>query len=113
MCDSSNTNGLIILSSGITVFVNTLVDTDPVCIRCGTFGQLYTDPTEVMYIIDGNTITASTPGFNLTQFGLIVDDPANTFTDGEQASCIVASQSISNVFTIEFLGKGSTVHYFV
>ncbi len=75
------------------------------CIRCGTFGTLYTDPDEVDYIFNGNTVTSSTPGFNITDEGLIVDDPPYTFTDGEQGSCVVASQSINNAITINFLGK--------
>ena len=75
------------------------------CIRCGTFVQLFTDPNEVQYIFDGNTVTSTTPGFNITDEGLIVDDPANTFNDGEQGSCVVTSQSINNAITISFLGK--------
>ena len=75
------------------------------CIRCGTFVQLFTDPNEVEYIFDGNVVTSTTPGFNITDEGLIVDDPANTFTDGEQGFCVVASQSVNNAITINFLGK--------
>ena len=101
---SNNTNGLII-GSPSTVLVDTSVDTDAVCIRCGTITQLFTDPNEVDYIFNGNIVNSTTPGFNITDEGLIVDDPANTFTDGEQGSCVVTSQSINNTITINFLGK--------
>ena len=104
LCSTSNNRGLFI-SSPSTILVNTLADTDPVCIRCGTFGQLFTDPNEVDYIFNGNTVTSTTPGFNITDEGLIVDDPVNTFTDGEVGNCIVTSQSINNAITINFLGK--------
>ena len=105
LCDpSSNINGLIVPPVG-TILVDTSVDTDPVCIRCATFGQLFTDPNLVQYIFDSNAVTSTTPGFNITDEGLIVDDPANTFTDGEQGSCVVTSQSINNAITINFLGK--------
>ena len=106
-CDTSNTNGLITSPVGGSVLVDITVDTDPVCIRCGTFVQLFTDPnhSEVQYIFDGNTVTSTTPGFNITDEGLIVDDPASTFTDGEQGSCVVASQSINNGITINYLSK--------
>ena len=105
LCATSNTNGLITSPVGGTILVDILADTDPVCIRCGTFGTLYTDPNEVDYIFDGNAVTSTTPGFNITDEGLIVDDPASTFTDMEQGSCVVASQSINNGITINFLGK--------
>ena len=104
LCAINNSNGLIGPPVG-TILVDTTVDTDPVCIRCATFGQLFTDPNEVKYLFDGNTVTSTTPGFNITDEGLIVDDPANTFSDGEQGSCVVASQSITNGISISFLGK--------
>ena len=99
LCDSSNTKGLIIFNSGITVLVNDLADTDPVCIRCGTFGQLYTDPNEVSYIIDGQSQLAF----------LIVFDPANTFLIESKHHVLLPSQSIDNVFTFDFLI--CAVHY--
>ena len=102
---SNNTNGLIIGSPSTVLLVDTSVDTDAVCIRCGTFIQLFTDPNEVQYIFDSNTVTSTTPGFNITDEGLIVDDPARTFTNGEVGNCIVTSQSINNAITINFLGK--------
>ncbi len=102
---SSNTNGLIVTPVGGSVLVDTTVDTDPVCIRCGNFGTLFTDPNEVVYFFNGMAVTSSTPGFNITDEGLIVDDPASTFTDGEQGTCVVASQSVNNAITINFLGK--------
>ena len=103
LCDtSSNNNGLITSPVGGSVLVDT---NDPVCIRCATFGQLFSDPNEVQYFFNGNAVTSTTPGFNITDEGLIVDDPINTFTDGEQGSCVVASQSINNGITISFLGK--------
>ncbi len=106
LCAISNTNGLIVTPVGGSVLVDTTVDTDPVCIRCGKLLQtLYTDPDEVEYIFNGNSVTTSTPGFNITDEGLIVDDPANTFTDGEQGTCVVASQSVNNAITVNFLGK--------
>ena len=105
LCATSIINGLITSPVGGTVLVDIVADTDPVCIRCGTFGQLFTDPNEVQYFFDGNIVTSTTPGFNITDEGLIVDDPASTFTDGEQGSCVVASQSINNAITINFLGK--------
>ena len=105
LCAISNTNGLITSPVGGSVLIDTNADTDPVCIRCGTFGQLFTDSNEVEYIFDSNTVTSTTPGFNITDEGLIVDDPANTFTNGEQGSCVVASQSINSAITINFLGK--------
>ena len=105
LCATSNTNGFIISPVGGSVLVDTTVDTDPVCIRCGQLLTLFTDPNEVVYIFDGNTVTTSTPGFNITDEGLIVDDPASTFTDGEQGTCVVASQSVNNAITVNFLGK--------
>ena len=104
LCATSNTNGLIGPPVG-TILVDIVADTDPVCIRCATFGQLFTDPNEVQYFFNGNAVTSTTPGFNITDEGLVVDDPINTFTDGEQGSCVVASQSINNGITISFLGK--------
>ena len=104
LCATSNTNGLIGPPVG-TILVDTSVDTDPVCIRCATFGQLFTDPNEVQYIFNGNIVNSTTPGFNKTNEGLIVDDPASTFTDDEQGSCVVPSQSLNNGITISFLGK--------
>ena len=69
------------------------------------FITLYTDPNEVVYFFNGNAVTSSTPGFNITDEGLIVDDPANTFTDSEQGACVVTSQGINNAITVNFLGK--------
>ena len=66
---------------------------------------LLDDPNEVQYFFNSNTVTSTTPGFNITDEGLIVDDPANIFSDGEQGACVVASQSINNGITISFLGK--------
>ena len=106
LCDTdSNSNGLITSPVGGTILVDTTVDTDPVCIRCGKFGGIFTDPNEVQYIFGGNTVTSTTPGYNITDEGLIVDDPASTFTDGEEGSCVVTSESINNGITINFLGK--------
>ena len=75
------------------------------CIRCGKFLTLYTDPNEVQYNFNGNAVTSTTPGFNITDEGLVVDDPASTFTDGEQGTCVVSSQSVNNAITVNFLGK--------
>ena len=104
LCAISNTNGLITSPVGGSVLVDIIADTDPVCIRCGTFGQLFTDPDEVDYIFNG-MIVIDTPGFIITDEGLIVDDPAYTFADGEQGSCVVASQGINNAITINYLSK--------
>ena len=109
VCSTSNTNGLII-SSPSTVLVDILAHTDPVCIRCGTFIHLFTDSSLVDYFFDGMIVTSTTPGFNITDEGLIVEDPANTFTDGEVGNCVVVSPSINNAITISFLGKYNNVH---
>ena len=90
---------------GGSILIDANLDTDPVCIRCGTFGVLYTQIDEVDYFFSGMIVTAATPGFQLTNDGLIVDNPANVFIDGQQGFCVVSSQSINNLITVNFLGK--------
>ena len=86
---------------------------DPVCIRCGyldaTFTVvLVTDTDDVTYNTGGNVIV-NTTDISVTNDGLILYDPGNTFSDGTSIVCTFNQPgvmgSVSRTITIDHLCK--------
>ena len=92
---------------------------DPVCIRCGYFDAtftavLVTDIDDVTYTTGGNVIVTTTD-ISVTNDGLILDDPGNTFSDGTDIVCTFNQPgfgSVSRTITIEHLCKKERIKFF-
>ena len=96
LCDSTGERGIISTSSG-RVLVNTSLPVDPVYIRCGYQDQLYTDPAIVTYYYNGVWVTDE---------GLIIQDPAVYFDDGDQICSFVSPIEMQiTKFSISSFGK--------
>ena len=102
---------------GLAIIGNTDIQVDismpdPVCIRCGyldaTFTVvLVTDTDDVTYTTGGNVIV-NTTDISVTDDGLILNNPGNTFSDGTRIVCTFnqpGNGQVSHTFTIEHLGK--------
>ena len=63
---------------------------DPVCIRCGYIDNgvvvTVTNTDDVTYTTGGNVII-NTTDISVTNNGLILNDPGNTFSDGTSIVC--------------------------
>ena len=84
---------------------------DPVCIRCGYLDGftvvLVTDTDAVTYNTGGNVIV-NTTDISVTNDGLILNDPGNTFSDGTTIVCTFNQPgmgSVSRIISIEHLCK--------
>ena len=84
---------------------------DPVCIRCGYLTGitvvLVTDTDNVTYSTGGNVIV-NTTDISVTNDGLILNDPGNTFSDGTIIMCTFnqpGTGQVSRTVTIEHLCK--------
>ena len=85
---------------------------DPVCIKCGYLDGitvvLVTDTDDVTYNTGGNVIV-NTTDISVTNDGLILYDPGNTFSDGNSIVCTFIQPgvmgSVSRTITIEHLCK--------
>ena len=91
---------------------------DPVCIRCGYFDGntvvLVTDTDDVTYNTGGNVIV-NTTDISVTNDGLILNDPGNTFSDGTYIVCTFNQPgigSVSRTITIEHLCKNKGIIFF-
>ena len=66
-------------------------DPEPVCIRCGYIGSTFvvvTDLSQVTYRDqNGVPLVNNTNNVVITDNGLILNDPAGSFTDGEAVRC--------------------------
>ena len=109
VCSSSVSRGLAI-TGNIDVQVDPFTP-DPVCIRCGyldgTTVVLVTDTDDVTYNTGGNVIVNTTDIF-VTNDGLILNDPGNTFSDGTSIVCTFNQPGIGPVprtITFEHLCK--------
>ena len=101
-------------SSAITGNIDVQVQVsmpDPVCIRCG-----YVDGITVAFVTDTENVTYSTGGneivnttdISVTNDGLILYDPGNTFSDGTSIVCTFNQPGIGQVsrtITVEHLSK--------
>ena len=92
---------------------------DPVCIRCGYLDGitvvLVTDTDDVTYNTGGNVIV-NTADISVTNYGLILDDPGNTFSDGNTIVCTFNQPgigSVSRTITIEHLCKNKGIIFFI
>ena len=86
------------------VDVDPALDADPVCIRCGRGLTLYTDTSEVSYSRGGSTLTNAVDGVEITNEGLILEDPAEN-TNQIRCDFTHNSNPTFNVINIEVLGK--------
>ena len=84
---------------------------DPVCIRCGYLDGstvvLVTDTDDVTYNTGGNVIV-NTTDISVTNDGLILNDPGNTFFDGTTIVCTFnqpKTGQVSHTIAIEHFGK--------
>ena len=86
---------------------------DPVCIRCGYLDGLtivlVTDTDDVTYNTGGDVIV-NTTDISVTNNGLILKDPGNTFSDGTSIVCTfkeprTSTGLASHTITIEHLCK--------
>ena len=84
---------------------------DPVCIRCGYIDGitvvLVTDTDDVTYNTGGNVIV-NTTDISVTNDGLILYDPGNTFSDGTSIVCTFNQPGmglVSRTISIEHLCK--------
>ena len=101
---------------GLAIIGNTDIQVDismpdPVCIRCGYLDGitvvLVTDTDDVTYSFGGNVIVTTTD-ISVTDDGLILDNPGNTFSDGTSIVCTFnqpGNGQVSRTITIEHLGK--------
>ena len=109
ICSSGVSRGLAI-TGDIDVQVDTSMP-DPVCIRCGYLDGftvvLVTDTDNVTYHTGENVIVKFTD-ISVTKNGLILNDPANTFSDGTSIVCRFTppgSLEVSHNITIEHICK--------
>ena len=109
ICSSSVSRGLA-LTGNIDIQVDISMP-DPICIRCGYVDGstvvLVTDTDDVTYSTGGNVIVDST-NISVTDDGLILDDPGNTFSDGTSIVCTFNQpgiEQVSRTITIEHLCK--------
>ena len=109
VCSSSISRGLAI-TGNIDVQVDISIP-DPVCIRCGYLDRitvvLVTDTDDVTYNTGGNVIE-NTTDWCVTNDGLILNDPGNTFSDKTSIVCTFNQPgmgSVSRTITIEYLCK--------
>ena len=109
MCAPNNSRGLAV-TGDVDVPVGVSMP-DPVCIRCGYLDGimvvLVTDTDDVTYNTGGNVIV-NTTDISISNDGLILDDPGNTFSDGTSIVCTFNQPGTGQVFrtiTIEQLCK--------
>ena len=109
VCSSSVSRGLAI-TGNIDVQVD-ISTPDPVCIRCGYLDGftvvLVTDTDDVTYNTRGNVIV-NTTDISVTNDGLILNDPGNTFSDGTSIVCTFnqpGTGQVSRTISIEHLCK--------
>ena len=109
VCSSSVSRGLAI--TGNTDLQVQVSMPDPVCIRCGYLdgitAVLVTDTDDVTYNTGGNVIV-NTTDISVTNDGLILNAPGNTFSDGTSIMCTFNQPgmgSVSRTITIEHLCK--------
>ena len=107
LCSSSVSRGLAI-TENIDVQVQVSMP-DPVCIRCGYLDgvtvKLVTDIDDVTYNTGGNVIV-NTTDISVTNEGLILNDPGNTFSDGISIVCTFNQprmRTVSRTISIEYL----------
>ena len=91
---------------------------DPVCIRCGYLDGntvvLVTDTDDVTYNTGGNVIV-NTTDISVTNDGLILNDPGNTFSDDTAIVCTFNQPgmgSVSRTIAIEHLSKNKEIIFF-
>ena len=84
---------------------------DPLCIRCGYLDGitvvLVTATDNVTYNTGGNVIV-NTTDISVTNDGLILNDPGNTFSDGNTIVCTFnqpGTGQVSRTITIEHFCK--------
>ena len=84
---------------------------DPLCIRCGYLdgitAVLVTDRDNVTYNTGGNVIV-NTTDISVTNDGLILNDPGNTFSDETSIVCTFnqpGTGQVSRTITIDHLRK--------
>ena len=109
VCSSSDSRGLAI-TGNIDVQVDISIP-DPVCIRCGYLNGftvvLVTDTDDVTYNTGGNVIV-NTTDISVTNDGLLLEDPGNTFSDETSIVCTFnqpTAGQVSRTITIEHLCK--------
>ena len=109
VCSSSVGRGLAI-TGNIDVQVDTFTP-DPICIRCGYLDGfmviLVTDTDNITYNTGGNVIVDTTD-ISVTNVGLILNNPGNTFSDGTSIVCTFnqpRNGQVSRTITIEHLCK--------
>ena len=109
ICSFSSGRGLAI-AGNIDIQVDISMP-DPVCIRCGyldgSIVVFVTDTDDVTYSIGGNVIINST-NISVTDDGLILDDPGNTFSDGTSIVCTFnqpGTGQVSRTITFEHFCK--------
>ena len=109
VCSSSVSRGIAI-TGNIDVQVDPFTP-DPVCIRCGYLNGstvvLVTDTDDVTYNTRGNVIE-NTTDWCVTNDGLILNDPGNTFSDGTSIVCTFnqpGTGQVSRTITIEHFCK--------
>ena len=107
VCSSSVNRGLAI-TGNVDVQVDISIP-DPVCIRCGYLDGIIvvtvTDTDDVTYNTGGNVIV-NTTDISVTNDGLILYDPGNTFSGGTSIVCTFnqsGSMQVSRTITIEHL----------
>ena len=88
---------------------------DPVCIRCGYLDGIMvvfvTDTDDVTYDTGGNLIV-NTTDISVTNDGLILNDPGNTFSDDTSIVCTFNQTGmglVSRTITIEHLCKNKGI----
>ena len=117
ICSSSVSRGLAI-TGNIDIQVEISMP-DPVCIRCGYLSGitvvLVTDTNSVTYNTGGNVIV-NTTDISVTNDGLILSDPGNTFSDGTSIVCTFnqpGTGQVSRTITIEHFCKNKNIFLFV
>ena len=111
-CDASNSVGRA-LSSTTSVLVDGSPSAVPVpvCIRCGyiiTNVVLVTDPSTVTYTDNnGLDIIMNTTDIMITNNGLLLNDPASSFEDGDSITCNFndGTMSGSHVISIDIFSE--------
>ena len=109
LCANTESNGVVTSATGGIVVADPNLSADPVCIRCGRGLTIFTDTDEVTYtlVVDDSPLVNNTNGVSITDEGLILSDPVESFADGTELRC--SFNGVFNVFSIVYLGKGAEI----
>lgn len=111
LCDDTVVRGAFLVESatGEIVLVDPTLPADPVCIRCGIYPDFYTNTSVVTYYHGGTVLKNNTNGVVITDQGLIIENPALSFNDGDAIRCSInppdAENSVVRVIYLRIIGE--------